>query len=198
MILENISYLDKENLIELTIAGEVFLISYDFYSFLDLNTGDELDLSLYKDILSENNFNRCKQYALRQISYTSKTSYDLKNKLYKKGYSKDNIDRVIYFLKSFNLINDDLYVKNFVNDKSKISMWSKSKIRYMLKSKFIDDSLIDEYLNTISYEEEYKKAKTLALRRFDLGHSRDKIYRFLAYRGFSYDIIRDVLEELFV
>lgn len=197
MILENIDYSDKENLIKLTISSEIFYLSYDFYNDLDLSVGDELDFDLYKEILNEDNYNRCKSYALKQISYSNKTSFDLKNKLYKKGFSKDNIEKVIEFLESFNFIDDEAYVKSFINDKSNISSWSKAKIRYKLKAKYIDDNLIDKYLDEISYEDEYEKAYLIAKRRFDLGHDKDKVFRFLANRAFSYDIIKNVLEDLY-
>lgn len=197
MILEKIDYSDRENLIKLTISSEIFYLSYDFYNDLDIDIGDELDFNLYKDILNEDNYNRCKSYALKQISYSSKTSFDLKNKLFKKGFTEDNINKVIEFLKSFNFIDDEAYVRSFVNDKSNISSWSKAKIRFKLKAKYIDDVLIDKYIDEITYDEEYEKAKTLAKRKYDLGKEKDKVFRFLVNRAFSYDIIKNVLEDLY-
>ncbi|MDY3006208.1 regulatory protein RecX [Anaerococcus sp. AGMB00486] len=197
MILENIDYSEKENIIKLTISNEIFYLSYEFYNNLDINIGDEVDFNLYKKILNENDYNRCKSYALKQISYSNNTSFDLRNKMYRKGFSDDNISKVIKFLKSFNFIDDDYYVRSFVNDKSKISSWSKAKIRFRLKAKHIDDKLIDKYLDKITYKDEYEKANFLAQKRFDLGHDKDKVFRFLANRAFSYDIIKNVLEDLY-
>lgn len=197
MILEKIEYSDKENLIKVTISSEAFYLSYDYYNSLDIKKGDELDFNLYKDILREDDYNRCKSYALRQISYSNKTSFELKKKLKKKDFSNNSIDKVIDFLKSYNLIDDRAYVRAFVLDKSNLSLWSKAKIRYKLKVKFISDELIDEFLDQISDEDEYEKALSLAKRRKNLGHDKDKVFKYLANRAFSFSIIQNVLGELF-
>ncbi|WP_049691200.1 regulatory protein RecX [Anaerococcus jeddahensis] len=197
MIVEKIEYSDKYNLVKLTISREIFYLSYDFFVDLNLACDDDLDFETYKKILKENDFNRCKNEALKQISYRSRTSFDLKNKLKEKKYSEDAINKVIQFLEDYDLIDDKLYVKSFVNDKSKINNWSKGKIRYKLKAKHIDDSLIETYLNEISDNEEYEKAYEAGLHKKESVDDKNKVYRFLASRGFSYDIIRDVLSDLF-
>lgn len=197
MIVEKIEYSDKYNLVKLTISREIFYLSYDFFIDLNLACDDDLDFETYKKILKENDFNRCKNEALKQISYRSRTSFDLKNKLIEKKYSEDAINKVIQFLEDYDLIDDKLYVKSFVNDKSKINNWSKGKIRYKLKAKHIDDSLIETYLNEISDDEEYEKAYEAGLHKKESVDDKNKVYRFLASRGFSYDIIRDVLSDLF-
>lgn len=197
MIVEKIEYSDKYNLVKLTISREIFYLSYDFFVDLNLACDDDLDFETYKKILKENDFNRCKNEALKQISYRSRTSFDLKNKLKEKKYSEDAINKVIQFLEDYDLIDDKLYVKSFVNDKSKINNWSKGKIRYKLKAKHIDDSLIETYLNEISDNEEYEKAYEAGLHKKESVDDKNKVYRFLASRGFSYDIIRDVLGDLF-
>lgn len=197
MIVEKIEYSDKYNLVKLTISREIFYLSYDFFVDLNLACDDDLDFETYKKILKENDFNRCKNEALKQISYRSRTSFDLKNKLKEKKYSEGAINKVIQFLEDYDLIDDKLYVKSFVNDKSKINNWSKGKIRYKLKAKHIDDSLIETYLNEISDNEEYVKAYEAGLHKKESVDDKNKIYRFLASRGFSYDIIRDVLGDLF-
>ena len=114
-----------------------------------------------------------------------------------KKFNNDSISRVIDFLTEYNLIDDKAYVKSYINDKSRINNWSKGKIRYKLKSKFIDDSLIDTYLDEISYDEEYEKAYDAGLNKKESVNDKNKVYRFLASRGFSYDIISDVLGDLF-
>lgn len=197
MIVEKIEYSDKYNLVKLTISREIFYISYDFFVDLNLSSDEDLDFETYKKILRENDFNRCKNEALKQIVYRARTSFDLKNKLKEKKYDQEAIDKVIQFLEDYDLIDDELYVKSFVNDKSKINNRSKRKIRYKLKAKHINDVLIDTYLNEISDQEEYEKAYEAGLHKKESVDDKNKVYRFLASRGFSYDIIRDVLGDLF-
>lgn len=200
MILEEIAYSDKYNLVELNISGEKFLVSYDFYNDLKISIGDEFSFNEYKEIVNENQYNRCKNYALKQISYKMQTSFDLRKKLSSKEFSSDNIEKTIDFLNKFKLINDDYFVKSFINDKSKISLWSKNKIFYSLKSKFIPESLINKHISCLTDEEELIKALKLANKKVKDDFSQEnkqKIYRYLAGRAFSYDIISRCLEEIF-
>lgn len=199
MIVENIEYSSNYNLIKLIISGESFFISYDLFSDLNIRKNSELEFDTYKIILYDDEFNKCKIFALKQISYSQKTSFDIRKKLKDKQFSKDSIDKTIEYLEKFNLINDEIYVRSFVNDKSNISSWSKNKIFYKLKLKGIDDCIINKYLDLIDYEDEYKKALELAKRKVHNDFSfenKQKIYRFLANRGFSYDIIKKCLSEI--
>ena len=99
MIVEDIEYSDKYNLVKITISNEFFYISYDFFNDLALSLGAVIDFDLYKEILRENDFNRCKNEALKQLSYGAKTSFDLKKKLIEKKdktYLKFLLDKKTY------------------------------------------------------------------------------------------------------
>lgn len=200
MKIENIDYSDKYNLIILTIEGEDFSLSYDFFNDLNLSLDQEIDFDTYKEILKEDQFNEAKNLALSKISYSQKTSFEIIKLLKDKDFNADAIDKTIDFLKSYGLIDDMSYVKSFINDKSNISRRSKNKIRYALKAKKISDELIENYLSEISDDDEYEKAYNFALKKaagktdYD---SKQKVYRYLSYKGFSYDLISRVTEELF-
>ena len=201
MIIEKIDYSDKYNLIILTIAGEEFSITYDFFNDLNLSLEDEVDFDTYKEILKENQYNMAKNFALGKISYSQKTSFELEKLLKDNDFDADAINKTIEFLKSFKLIDDKAYVKSFINDKSNISKWSRNKIRYALRSKKIDDQLIETYLSYISDDEEFQKAYDFAVKKsrgktdYD---NKQKVYRYLSSKGFEYDIISRVIGEIFL
>ena len=200
MIIEKIDYSDKYNLIILTIAGEEFSLTYDFFNDLDLSLEDEVNFDTYKEILKENQYNMAKNFALGKISYSQKTSFELEKLLKDNDFDTDAINKTIEFLKSYKLIDDKAYVKSFINDKSNISKWSRNKIRYALRSKKIDDQLIETYLSYISDEEEFQKAYDFALKKsrgktdYD---TKQKVYRYLSSKGFEYDIISKAIGEIF-
>ena len=123
MIIEKIDYSDKYNLIVLTIAGEEFSLTYDFFNDLNLSLEDEVDFDTYKEILKENQYNMAKNFALAKISYSQKTSFELIKLLRDNDYDEDAINKTIEFLESYNLIDDSAYVKSFINDKNNISKW---------------------------------------------------------------------------
>ena len=168
MIIENIDYSDKYNLVILTISGEDFSISYDLYNELLLNVGDQLNFDTYKGILADDEFNRGKNIALSKISYAQKTSFEIEKILKDNGFSGNTIEKVINFLNEYGILNDELYVKSYVSDKHNISRWAKNKIRYSLKAKKISDILIETYIDKISDDEEYEKAYNFALKKQEI------------------------------
>ena len=200
MIIENIEYSDKYNLIRLTISGEKLYIDYDLYYENNFEKDKEIDFSTYKLILSNDEFNRAKNFALNKISYSQKSTYEIRQKLREKKFSEDVIDKIISYLDSYGFLDDEAYVKAFIRDKDEISNWSRGKIRYMLKRKHIDDNLIDEYIYQISDEREAEKARFFADKKIKNDFSyenRAKVFRHLASKGFDIDIINMVLNERF-
>lgn len=200
MIIENIEYSDKYNLIRLTISGEKFFIDYDMYYENNFESGKEITFDLYKKILANDEFNRAKNFALNKISYSQKSTYEIRQKLREKKFSDHVIDDIIAYLDSYGFLDDEAYVKAYIRDKDEISRWSRGKIRYMLKCKHIDDNLIEDYLYLIDDKREVEKAGFFADKKIKGDFSfenRTKVFRHLAGKGFDIDIINLVLDERF-
>lgn len=200
MIIENIEYSDKYNLIRITISGEKFFIDYDMYYENNFESGKEIAFDLYKKILANDEFNRAKNFALNKISYSQKSTYEIRQKLREKKFSEHVIDDIIAYLDSYGFLDDEAYVKAYIRDKDEISRWSRGKIRYMLKGKHIDDNLIEDYLYLIDDKREAEKAGFFADKKIKGDFSfenRTKVFRHLAGKGFDIDIINLVLDERF-
>lgn len=200
MIIENIEYSDKYNLIRITISGEKFFIDYDMYYENNFESGKEITFDLYKKILANDEFNRAKNFALNKISYSQKSTYEIRQKLREKKFSEHVIDDIIAYLDSYGFLDDEAYVKAYIRDKDEISRWSRGKIRYMLKGKHIDDNLIEDYLYLIDDIREAEKAGFFADKKIKGDFSfenRTKVFRHLAGKGFDIDIINLVLDERF-
>lgn len=200
MIIENIEYSDKYNLIRLTISNEKFYVDYDVYYENAFEIDKEIDFPTYKLILANDEFNRAKNYALNKISYSQKSTYEIRQKLKEQKFSEDVIEKIIAYLDSYGFLDDEAYVKAYIRDKDEVSNWSRGKIRFMLKRKHIDDNLIEDYIYTISDEREAEKARFFADKKIKNDFSyenRAKVFRHLASKGFDVDIINQVLNERF-
>lgn len=200
MIIENIEYSDKYNLIRLTISNVKFYVDYDLYYENAFEIDKEIDFPTYKLILANDEFNRAKNYALNKISYSQKSTYEIRQKLKEQKFSEDVIEKIIAYLDSYGFLDDESYVKAYIRDKDEISNWSRGKIRFMLKRKHIDDNLIEDYIYMISDEREAEKAGFFADKKIKNDFSyenRAKVFRHLASKGFDVDIINQVLNERF-
>lgn len=200
MIIENIEYSDKYNLIRLTISNEKFYVDYDMYHENAFEVDKEIDFPTYKLILANDEFNKAKYFALNKISYSQKSTYEIRQKLKEQKFSEDVIEKIIEYLDSYGFLDDESYVKSYIRDKDEISNWSRGKIRFMLKRKHIDDNLIEDYIYMISDEREAEKARFFADKKIKNDFSyenRAKVFRHLASKGFDVDIINQVLNERF-
>lgn len=200
MIIENIEYSDRYNLIRLTISGEKFYVDYDLYYENSLENGKDIDFDTYKIILANDEFNRAKNFALNKISYSQKSTYEIRQKLKEKKFSDNVIEDILAYLDSYGFLDDEAYVKSYIRDKDEIAKWSRGKISYMLKRKHIDYNLIEDYIYIIDDDREFEKAAFFADKKIKNDFSyenRAKVFRHLAGKGFDIDIINKVLDEKF-
>ncbi|WP_461205524.1 recombination regulator RecX [Clostridium sp. DL1XJH146] len=171
------------------------------YKF-NLSKDEEIDLEYIKELVIEDNYLSCKESALNTISRTYKTEKEMKDKLKMKGYDESSIDRVMSFLKEYTFIDDNKYAEMYIKDNCAKS--GRNKIKYNLSRKGIKEDLIQEKLSLIDEEGEFNSVMELAKKKYNiLKKSQDdkykingKLVQFLLRRGFKYDIIKNVLNDL--
>lgn len=124
-----------------------------------------------------------------------KSSSDIRKKLVEWGLDKYDANAVIEELKQEKFIDDERYVKAYVNDKFKFDKWGRIKIRHFLKQKDFADDLIGVGLKVIE-EEKYVKAllqtmrdKAKTIKTGDRYEKMAKIIRFAQNRGFEPEYI---------
>lgn len=121
-------------------------------------------------------------------------SFDIYDKVIKKGFSQDVADRIIGYLVKNRYIDDARYARAYAADKVRFSGWGKIKIRMMLRAKRMSDPIISqalEYVVAKDYEEALHKVLAAKARSLDLSDVKDrqKLYRHLASRGFESSLI---------
>jgi regulatory protein len=118
--------------------------------------------------------------------------------------SQKIIDSVINKLKEQKYLDDKEFIKFWIEQRSKIKPKAFKLIEYELRQKGIKQDLInevknDQYFETIS---DFDKALSLAEKRMerlksDLPQKQfEKLGRFLASKGFNYNIIKEVIDKL--
>ena len=141
--------------------------------------------------------------AVRILTHRDHSRYELKQKLQQRGFGTRVIDTVIAECERLNYINDPrtahLYILQL-----KHKRYGKRYIRMALKKKRLNSEAIENtLLQNYSEADERdngsklleKKRKTFE-RQTDPQKKSDKIYRFLYSRGFSKEIIIDLLRNL--
>ena len=122
----------------------------------------------------------------------------METKLSGDGYPKEVINRVMEFLKEYRLIDDRVYTENFIrmNQEKK----SRRQIAFELQQKGVDRQDISRILEG-SAQDDLAAARNLLkkrLRTADLSDLKEKnrLGAYLGRRGFSYAVIRRVMQEV--
>lgn len=166
-----------------------------------LKKGMEIDKDSLESLLHDEMYMKAKNKALSILSKSDQSEKKLREKLLN-DYDENIVEEVIEFLKGYKLINDNLLAEKIVHDNMNLSKFGKNKIKQNLYNKGIAASDIQDAISQIDPDEEYENAKYLAEKRLkrlkgeDKNKINQKIYQHLAYKGFSYDIIKRVLREL--
>lgn len=135
--------------------------------------------------------------ATNYISKVQKTKKQVEDYLLKKGYDEEATNFAVEKLEEYHFIDDELFAKNYINYKNKSS--GSRKIKMELKKKGVEEELIklsiedyaNDELSIDAVAKKYLKNKTLDLQ------TKQKAYRHLLSKGYSYDDISSVLNKIF-
>tara|TARA_B100000700_G_scaffold314813_1_gene401938 strand:+ start:77 stop:511 length:435 start_codon:yes stop_codon:yes gene_type:complete len=133
--------------------------------------------------------------ALDILSRREHSSYELKTKLKKFETDEKDLNQLIQKLKASNFVDDRRFATAFIKSKSQ-SGYGPSYISQYLLKKGISSDLYD--INSLNIDWEYICREQFEKKRRgkDINFKeREKILRFLAYRGFSYEIIKNALKD---
>jgi len=160
----------------------------------------EIDKEFIEDILLEEEKQKAKNKALRFLSYRMRSTKEVVDKLKKEGFQDFIIDEIIDYLKEYNLIDDLQYAKTFMKSKVNQNKYGPERIRFELFKKSIPKEIIDEVLT--EYPDEYFTAYELANKKIESYKTNDKkslygkLGNYLQQKGFSYDCIIRVLDDI--
>ena len=133
--------------------------------------------------------------ALRLVARTMKTESEVRKKLKEKGFQALVINRAIEKLKENNFINDENYVKFYVDFYK--TLRGSVRIEYELLKKGVNLDLIREYTQEVDgVPYALKIAKTILKDQPYNKENKEKLFRLLSAKGFKHTVIYDVIAVL--
>ena len=185
---------------------EKFEIYYDIYLTLSLSKGDEITSKKIDEIKLTNAEFEVKNSAFRFLSNRSHSAFELKTKLKKKGFDSEIIQKVIVELKDKMYLNDLTYAENFVRNRVERRKEGIVKITSELYKKGIERKIIEEVTESINenpknYENAFelgrsKYEKIIKRGETDKNKIKSKLFNFIKGRGFTSDVIFEVINKL--
>lgn len=170
-----------------------------------LYEGFELNVEYWEEIVEKNSFKFAWDSALRMLSLRGHCEGDIKNKLLKKRFNSKTIDNVVKECKRLGLIDDAKFAKEYTIE-LKNSGCGIKMIRQKLFRKGVPSELIEEELEkSFSDDDEINSAKTALRKKLpslkrekDPKKRKEKFYRYMISKGFSYEIIQSLEDEFLV
>lgn len=140
-------------------------------------------------------------YAL--LRQRPRSEYEVRSRLKAKGYGQDVIERVVAGLVKAGEIDDPGFARLWMESRMDANPVGDVILRHELKLKGVSDDIIEATLRLKrdNYDER-KVAFEMASERFerfkrlDRAKAAKRIYDFMARRGFKFDTIQSVIEEL--
>lgn len=156
-----------------------------------------VEQSITAEILLE----KAKNQALKYITARMRSGLEMKQYLQKKGYDAEIILQVLEFLEHYNYLDDNHFCRLWIEDKVRFHPCGRQKMKMELKQKGISAQLIEANLAMFySKEAEYQVALALAdkhhIKADNFAAKRGKMGRYLYSKGFSGEIIEQVLAEI--
>ena len=109
-------------------------------------------------------------------------------------------ERLLESLVEDRFVDDLRYASAFAREKSRLTGWGPAKITYTLVGKGIPRSVVTEALGEVDQEEADKRMRSVLEAKFKTldgdPHVKFKLLKFGLTRGYEYDRIAPVVEEI--
>jgi len=163
-----------------------------------ISVGMVIDEIEYENLISQLEYAKTRDAAIRSISRSMQSTRQLQNKLLAKGFSTEAVKITLDLLTKNGYLDDLQYAKMFINEKIKINNYGKKRIIGELLQRGIHKDIITEVLSNLDNGQEQQaalRALKKKLQRTNIEEilaepkEKNRIVSFMARRGFSYEII---------
>ncbi|MDE6401733.1 MAG: RecX family transcriptional regulator [Clostridiales bacterium] len=154
--------------------------------------GDEISADEFKSLVKKSELNSAFERAVGYLGLAPRARKEIARYLKDKGYDDEIIDETLNKLDAYHYIDDYGYAQSYIKSKSK--KYGAFRISAELRKKGVPSDIIDELLDDGGDD----NIKEIARKYLNSHKSADKqkLKRFLAGRGFSWDGISSAVSAL--
>ncbi len=152
---------------------------------------------------SEKINSRARNNAFALLRQRPRSEFEIRQRLKLKGYGDEVVAIVVEDLKKTGNIDDAKFARFWIDSRMNANPMGDCVLKHELKLKGVSDPIIEATLQdkAVNYDE-YEVAFNMAVEKYKRFQKLDKrkalkrVYDFLSRRGFKYDTIRRITEEL--
>jgi regulatory protein len=135
----------------------------------------------------------CLNAAYHYLSYRPRSEGEIRQCLYRRGFANEVAEKIIVKLREQNLSDDFAFARFWKDNRLSFKPKSKRLIKKELRDKKVAAEIIEQVTADIDDEEiAYKigSGRMSALAHLDYPDFYRRLSSYLAYRGFSYEVIK--------
>jgi len=205
MKINRIAKKDKRNVLINFDDGNELIINYEIFLKNGLRKGMEVSSDRFSFLAEENEKHKIKTEAVNYLAKRIHSEKELRAKLLQKKHKLEMINEIISELKEKELVDDYKFSLIYTEEKTRIKLWGEKKIKSELMKKGISSEIIsrtmsekfpDENKLENAVELASKKIKSFSYKNLEKRKLAEKIYSFLASRGYDYQTSREAVEKV--
>ncbi len=164
-----------------------------------LQVGQEISTEKIAQLRIEDEREVAYQQALRLIQIRPRTASEIRQNLQRHAVTPENIEYILNRLQDSRLLNDASFAQGWVENRSDLRPRSRRALAYELQQRGVDHQLIEETLldvddEALAYQAASKRAGRL--QNLTWQDFRTKMFRYLAQRGFDYQVSSQVITRV--
>jgi regulatory protein len=180
-----------------------FGLDLENYLKINLKVGDELSDKEVKEIVEKSEFSKTFDKLLRFATLRPRSQREVNDWFYRKKVHESMQDKLIKKLEKLGFLDDEEFAKWWVGQRVSFKPRGKGLLRVELRQKGVEKDVIENILAELDEEiDEKAMAKKLLKKngykweRLESREKKMKASRYLASKGFGWDVIKTVMEEL--
>ena len=141
--------------------------------------------------------------AYRYLSYRPRSYAEVEQKLSDKGFGNAVVNTVLSYLVRLGYLNDEKFADQWVQSRVRLRGLGRRRIQQELRDKGVDREIVRRTLaDVLTADLEVETARKAAegklrtMKSVDRETRRRRLAGFLERKGFSYDVIHDVLRNI--
>jgi len=148
------------------------------------------------------NYRQALTKVMAMCSQSERCRYDIVAKLRQWEIPEEEITEAVDYLIKEHFLDEERFVRFFVNDKLRFNKWGKLKLRFMLRQKQIPETIVREALNQINDDLYLKtlhsllKAKVKSIKGASDYERKGKLAVFAQGHGFEAELAFRLAGEL--
>ncbi|QTA38150.1 RecX family transcriptional regulator [Thermosipho ferrireducens] len=115
--------------------------------------------------------------ALRLLKFRARSENEIKTRLKQKGYSREEIEQTIAFLKEKGYLDDEKFAYLFAYDALTLKKHGPFKIKWELRKLGVDEYIIEDTISKILEEVDIEEIKRELTKGLEPKKARELLYR---------------------